>query len=180
MGFWKKIFGPLHNTKDAVQNPSIEVERSTSLSANRKDSHLSEGYVGNEKGGMFVSLIADGVSYRLLRYEVGCGFEGCSPYDVPDILCDNAMIMVFENVKNENVLLNWFFKDDNHRGGEVLWHENETRCHPFLFAVTFRKSKRINYTKKFDAARESETIEIRIHPEVMEICGLSLEKKCKI
>ena len=99
MGLWKKIFGK-------NDRPGTENECSGRKSGAVMD---AAAFATGQEDSVFVSLEADGSAYPLSGFELGCGLAGFGCYDKPDILCDNAIILIVEGVRDESSLFGWAF-----------------------------------------------------------------------
>lgn len=170
MGLWKKIFGKNarseKGTVSSGHNVNVVADNETSASGHGVS--------------IFVSLEMDGASYPLYGFELGCGLAGFGPYDKPDTLCDNAMILTVRNGRNESLLLEWIFDSGHVRNGRIVWHRSKDDCSSFLESVAFEDAVCEKYIKTYDYSLRCELIEIRLIPKIIRIGDSYIQRKCKL
>lgn len=170
MGLWKRIFRKhgYAGTETACSGRQDNVIMADDVFA-----------VGQEDS-VFVSLEVDGRVYPLCGFELGCGLVGFAPYDKPDVLCDNAIVLIVESVRDESPLLGWALGRGHARNGRIVWRTDEDSCSSLHESVVFEDAVCGKYIKKYDSSLRCEVIEIRLKPKMIRIGDSYIQRKCKL
>lgn len=171
MSLWKRLFGKNTYERPESQSPSggtggTMLEYGISIS-------------GLQEYPVFVSLQAEGNSFPLYRFELGCGLDSFCSYDKSNTLFDNAMIIVVQDIGDDSSLLEWAFPGGHIKCGCIVWHTDKDDISSTLETLYFEDAVCGSYTKKFDPSLRCGIIEICLIPQIVCIEDVNIKRKSK-